>query len=357
MAIFPQIPEHVGAENTNYWESLMIPRLRGHFIGVNQLGDLPDDGPFVTSRSDIDRIFAEGMPRLTAEWKKPIKIVFYAHGGLIDEKPALTNLWNVRNALISKQIYPIFFLWQTSIKAKLLDMWNVLLGKQKGSLKHGEDITEVTDAAIEALIRSGLLGVRSFWEDLKKKAIAASDKGSAARAIDSLKSFLREEDYSVHLIGHSAGSNFHVYFCNKLIERGIPIGTCTLWGPSCSIVDAENSYLKHLAKGGLKRLALYTLTDEAEREDDCLFYRKSILYLVSNALEAPGNTELFGLSKDILVNTEILNLFKNGKADWIISPNSAQVDQPLMMSNCSTHGGFDDDIATVKSSIERILIS
>src|SRR5581483_2688285 len=67
---------------------------------------------------------------------------------------------------------------------------------------------------------------------------------------------------------------------------GIPIETCTLWAPACTFQLFKQSYLPVLAAGGIKKLALFTLTDKAEQDDNCAeIYHKSLLYLVSNAFE------------------------------------------------------------------------
>jgi hypothetical protein len=55
------------------------------------------------------------------------------------------------------------------------------------------------------------------------------------------------------------------------------------------VAPFTSHYLPAIESGRVGRFALFTLftlTDRAEREDDCArLYNKSLLYLVSNALE------------------------------------------------------------------------
>jgi hypothetical protein len=110
-------------------------------------------------------------------------------------------------------------------------------------------------------------------------------------------------------------------------------------------------------------LTLFTLTDAAEQDDNCAsIYNKSLLYLVSNAFEATLHIPLASDGEPILGMEKFLNdekypaiskLFKPGES-WILAPNH----EPEGSANSSTakqHGAFDDDLATVKATLARIL--
>lgn len=112
----------------------------------------------------------------------------------------------------------------------------------------------------------------------------------------------------------------------------------------------------------IREFALYTLTDTAERDDHCAhIYHKSLLYLVSKALEEEYHplqwgwqgSPLLGMEKFIRADKEIHDLFSNQSATWILAPNSET--QTLKASKSTDHGGFDDDKATVKGTLARII--
>ncbi|MHB1590604.1 MAG: C1 family peptidase, partial [Sulfuricella sp.] len=91
-------------------------------------------------------------------------------------------------------------------------------------------------------------------------------------------------------------------------------------------------------------------------------YHKSLLYLVSDAFEKRVRIPLFqndgepilGMEKFVCGDPELDMLFKNGKADWVRSPNTAKDGSPVH-STARHHGDFDDDKPTVLATLARIL--
>ena len=187
------------------------------------------------------------------------------------------------------------------------------------------------------------------------------------------------DDVELHIIGHSAGSIFHAPFVQYLTGQGIirsgpmasskvkglglKIDTCTLWAPACTNRLFKECYLPAIDQGLIDRFALFTLTDKAEQDDNCAnIYHKSLLYLVSNAFEEtaripmihPDGEPILGMQKCVNDDASVKSIFKQKKADWIRSPNT----NPVGSANASQsmhHGDFDDDEATVKATLARIL--
>jgi hypothetical protein len=189
---------------------------------------------------------------------------------------------------------------------------------------------------------------------------------------------LLEEDPSIeiHLVGHSAGSIFHAPVVQLLTTKGqiaegplkgksgygLPITSCTLWAPAYTTELFNQTYLPAIKSGRIEHFTLFTLSDEAEQDDTCAqIYNKSLLYLVSNALEDEPRIPLFqegtsilGMEKYIRADKGLLNLFKGEHAEWILSPNQAA--SALKGHSTSTsHGGFDDDQPTVEATLARIV--
>ncbi|MDB5318771.1 MAG: peptidase [Phycisphaerales bacterium] len=111
----------------------------------------------------------------------------------------------------------------------------------------------------------------------------------------------------------------------------------------------------------MARFALFTLTDQAEQDDTCAgIYNKSLLYLVSNAFEEKERIPLFrdgwpilGMERFVRRDAELMDLWQKGKAEWVLSPNNEPVGS-VDASRSTSHGGFDDDEATLKATFARI---
>jgi len=101
----------------------------------------------------------------------------------------------------------------------------------------------------------------------------------------------------IHLIGHSAGS----FVCGKLLsalrERKIAIKTCTLYAPACDLSFALDHFKPSIESNHLKRadFRIHVLSDKLELDDTVGPYQKSLLYLVSRALDRWHKTPLLGL--------------------------------------------------------------
>ena len=176
-------------------------------------------------------------------------------------------------------------------------------------------------------------------------------------------------DAEVHLVNHSAGSIFHAPLVRLLTSEGeirsglmrghqgfgIPVATCTLWAPGISIGEFRRTYVPALSAGQIRRFALYTLTDEAEQDDNCVqIYNKSLLYLVSNALEERRGEPLLGLAKYVQADQTLNRLIDNRSMDWVRAPNNASPSSPWA-SAARHHGDFDDDEPTLRSTLARVL--
>jgi len=114
----------------------------------------------------------------------------------------------------------------------------------------------------------------------------------------------------------------------------------------------------------IARFAVFTLDDKTENDDNCAnIYHKSLLYLVSNAFEDtvripllhPDGEPILGMQKFINADGALKRLFgPSGAADWVIAPNT-ETSGTLGASTAKCHGDFDDDKATVLSTLARVL--
>jgi hypothetical protein len=224
------------------------------------------------------------------------------------------------------------------------------------------------DDALEPLARG--LGGKALWDEMKENAERASepasggDPGGGAALVAELLADLvaGDPDLEVHVVGHSAGAIFHGPLLQRLIGRGVSVASLTLWAPACTLDFFRTHYLPAIRSGQVDRFALFTLTDEAERDDNCKrIYNKSLLYLVSDAFEErpripilrPEGTPLLGMERALDEATDVKKLFSEKRADWVRAPNT-RPQGGRDASRATSHGAFDDDRATVAATLARI---
>lgn len=361
-------------------KSYSYPELRPHIISIGNDGTLRDDGIFGTSVAEAEEIIKQDFPRITRNWKKK-RLLLYAHGGLVSEESAIQRVSDYRKALLDAEVYPLAFSWKsdawTTIKNILKDAHS--RRRPEGVLDAAKDfMLDRLDDALEPLART--LGGKAMWSEMKENALFATAKenGGARIALGFLDELLAQDpSIEIHIAGHSAGSIFHAPIVQWLTAKGKiasgplsgmtglgrKIETCTLWAPACTVDLFKQTYLPALNAKGIKRFTLFTLTDQVEQDDNCAsIYHKSLLYLVSDAFEERVRIPVFrkdgepilGMEKFIRNDAELAALFKNGKADWVRSPNTAEDGSPAH-STARHHGDFDDDKPTVLATLARIL--
>ncbi|MFC5408248.1 C1 family peptidase [Larkinella bovis] len=356
--------------------------LRPHIISIGNDGKLNGGGSFGTSADEVKTIFQHDFMRETQTWAKK-RLLLYAHGGLVGEDAAVQRLADVRPALLKAEVYPVSFIWHTDFWTTTTNILQDALKRRRpeGFLDASKDfMLDRLDDALEPVART-LMG-KSQWDEMKENALMATShkNGGARLALQEIAELAQKTDLEIHVVSHSAGSIFHGPIVERLTkDLNLPIESCTLWAPACTVRFFKENYLPAIQSGKIGRFALYTLTDEAEQDDHCArIYNKSLLYLVSNAFEAypriplfrPNGEPLLGMAKFIqealtkpTKNREnknfdpvLFKLFQSENVEWVQSPNN----EPPHSRNRSTsrhHGDFDDDAPTVESTLARMLDS
>ena len=122
--------------------------------------------------------------------------------------------------------------------------------------------------------------------------------------------------------------------------------------------------LPHLRSKRVSRFASFGLNAERELNDVCgagglAVYQKSLLYLVSNALERPtsgsGDVPLVGMARfanTTVAGTTLADAIKSVDGLLVWSPAERP---PSARSDSTSHGGFDDDSPTMTSVMLRVL--
>ncbi|MBD8530010.1 MULTISPECIES: caspase family protein [unclassified Massilia] len=344
--------------------------LRPHLINLS-MGELSGGGAWTTTRADVAAMFDEHLPRALERARaagKPLRLMFQAHGGLNDEATGLAIARKSVAWWLENGIYPVYFAWETG----LFESIGQLLRRAVSGKRDFADFT--SDPLIQETVR--LLGAPKIWGVMKQNAQAASwpdtlgsarqvhpeRQGGAHLVAQQLAAFCRRhgQDVELHAVGHSAGAIFHAWFIPCALQLGVPrFRSLHLMAPALR-VDLFKEKLAPLLgqQAGIGDLTVYTMRDELEARDDCArIYRKSLLYLIFHALEPQRKTPILGLEENLRADSDLSRLFGlsggAGRAGVIWSRTQAV--KGASASNATSHGGFDDDAATMGSIARRIL--
>lgn len=339
--------------------------LRPHIVSVGNDGELKAGGDYGSTPEELGRIFEQDIPLATERWKK-LRVLLYAHGGLVSEKAAVQRLAEYRSELLKAEVYPLAFIWRTDYWTTFSNILKDAVSRRRpeGALDATKDfMLDRLDDALEPLARA--LSGKAAWSEMKENALRAANPGCASAMVaDHLKRLAKAaakngQSLEIHLVGHSAGSILHAPMVKLLAARGLPIETCTLWAPACTVKLFKQFYVPAMESKALRKLTVYALKDKTERDDDCAkIYNKSLLYLVSNAFEDEVRIPLFRDGVPILgmekaFDEELRKIFNANGAELVLTPNT-EPDDSLSASEAMHHGDFDDDRKTVMSTFRRI---
>jgi len=370
-----------------------LRRLAMHVVNLGNQGRLSANGKFTSSPAQINRAF-EHMDRWHQLWQQQEPdakrhVLLYAHGGLNSEDHALRFAQENLNWWLNNHVYPLFFAWQSGPSETLLNQLTDL-AKSWLPVGFGFDLLEQIDRRIERIARTSL---RWMWDEMKENARAASNPipddsaiawpptstaaleammamPGASLTAGRLAQYVGEhgaDNVAVHLVGHSAGAVFHGALLQRLAESEIPVASLALLAPAIRVDDFVRDVLPHLGPGGIVRsFATFGLSNQRELDDTCGaggldVYHKSLLYLVSRALEGPassGEVPLLGMSKffdrpfevdsGVTLKQAILDRGGEGVFSRSVAPDNSR-------SDAMSHGGFAGDRLTMTSVAMRIL--
>jgi hypothetical protein len=371
-AVAAGVPAHSGAHG--------IRDLRPHIVRIQQDGYLRSDDRFGTSSEDLTTLFEEDFPRITRGWKKK-RLLLYAGGGLATLDSTVQHaVADHRAALLDAQIYPLAFVWRTGFWKTISDVLRDALNRIRDEPvigAHSDFMLDRLDQALEPLVRE--YGGKLHWEQMKRTALGATalSEGGVRLTVNRIAKLLEHDPtIEIHAIGYSAGAILLAPTVQLLTTSGKvkngpmkgrtglgkPIASCVLWAPACTSDLFHRTYYPGIRSRRIRRFLLMTLTDRAEQADGCAgLYRKSLLYLISNALEDTprvppegDGTAIVGMEKFVRQYPELLKLLQRKSARWILAPNTGSVES-AGRSAARHHGDFDDDAETLATTFAFIL--
>ena len=327
--------------------------ISGHFAHFDD-GKYAARGNYWTTASDIQQ--TASRIKDNADWYQHVLI--YVHGGLNSPKSSARRIAALKDGFTRNRIYPFHIMYDTGLAEELKD---VLLRAFRGAESRAEgfldwikdQIVERTDTLIEDTARKL---VTPLWDEMKRDARRPFEVGASNVTPDGLDAIkiiaktLQNTGIKIHLVGHSTGGVLIGHLLNALdtLQINDLITTCTLFAPACTVEFFQEHYaprLKANHKGTrLPVLDIYNLTDKLELDDNVVkAYRKSLLYLVSNALERKQDKPILGMqrfSKNLNGTNGLKLIYSNGRGK---------------VTRSESHGGFDNDTHTMNSLLKRVL--
>lgn len=205
----------------------------------------------------------------------------------------------------------------------------------------------------------------AVWADIRSDAELNFKEGSPGKAlIDGLLTVPNVANRTIILVGHSAGSIMVEQFLKGMRGKGLKFHVRLL--ASASRCDSLAATLSG-SKAEVKSIRCFGMDDATERAENLLdidpirtklpslvgFYKGSLLYMVSGALEeADGDTPLAGMQRylvmpdgdDFLSNAErvcanTIAEYPDIEFVWTPTPTGAPAG---FQGQSVTHGGFDE---------------
>lgn len=333
-------------------QSAFTPRrldVHGHYLHLDD-GKFVDRGRYTQNKGSVDAtagLICKGSRDPDAQ--SPYKhLLIFTHGALSNSVDIAKRIRAWKQVYKDNGIYPIHIMWETGFNNEVVDVVKDLLFKTRKLMGQKADHL---DARLEEMARP--LG-RKLWRDLKISAgmtfAKDRDGGKAIRHL--LKAAHHDPKLKIHFASASAGALLLAELADVMAELELPLETAHLMAPACSITHYQERIAPHLGNT-IKGLRQYSLIDRRECHDTLDIYSKSLLYLVSNALEAPEHAALLGMENGIeqlVGSTEDKKKARPHRLHKVFFTGRA----PLV-TDATSHRDFDRDQRTMNDILENIL--
>jgi papain like protease len=328
----------------------------GHFINIDD-GQLQLSGKYASPNKTE---MAETVTRLSLQEANQGKgydhLILYAHGGLnsLEKEAERIATWKRHDIFGRNRLYNFHLMWGSG-----------LIDEVFGQLSESPLAGRAAGLNFDWLFEAGLGKAAGgyAWRNMKQDAkVAFNEDPEYDGGFKGLLPLLAGLDNAsrrpkLHLLGHSAGAIVLGHFLSALRRfklKKLELGSIHLMAPACTVDFFKQHYGPHLSGTSAMKLRdkvyLYNLTDRLELDDTVSAdfpllpaYSRSLLYLVSRAYEEQPNTALAGMQ------LYVGGMPSGGKIAIDYSDGRGSV------TASRTHGGFDNDPATLATVMSRIL--
>ncbi len=325
--------------------------IAGHFVHIDD-GKFHDAGRYWSNLQDVQATARNLAQQTSGSKSKYDHLLIYAHGGLNSPADSAQRIAHMRDVFKANRIYPYHVMYDTGLLEELKD---VVLRRDKTLDQRAGGLSDWWDQVLERILRKP---GRALWREMKFGARNGFVDGNAGT--QTLKTFVDALSQGaglrlgLHLVGHSTGGILLAHLLEALEELApqLRIDSCHLMAPAATLDLYRQHYQPRLADPaspfGIDRMTVYNLSDRLERDDNVVgIYRKSLLYLVSHSFEEHTPAPLLGMQRDCAGLED-----QTDRLEFVYSHGNAQI-EPRTLS--TSHGGFDNDPATLNDILRNIL--
>jgi hypothetical protein len=221
------------------------------------------------------------------------------------------------------------------------------------------------------------------WMQIKQNAEASADGGSGLwQVVNHLRALAKAvPNLEIHVIGHSAGAILLGHLLDLCAPTSaapaLAVSSASLFAPACTVNFANRRYIGATSNGVLEAANLHVdlMNNERELADTVGPYGKSLLYLVSRALESVHKMPLLGMeaawypvydkSDAAIWNSSAATL--TDLAQWRafagkgVLPLKVHPEKLVRIGTAAgqtialAHGSFDNDIDVITATLARVL--
>ncbi len=320
--------------------------IAGHFAHFDD-GYLLDRGDYWSNLQDI-QLTIDRVGSLAAS-SEIEHLLIYAHGGLNSPKASASRIRALKDGFLRNGIYPFHIMYDTGLAEELTDVIFRAFTRSQGIFEQWRDrLEDASDKIIEGIVKAP---GTALWKEMKFGASSpfVNANSDGVQVINGLITAVNNTSVKVHLVGHSTGAIVLGHMLQGIDQvNAASISSCSLLAPACSTEFYKSKYAPRI-KGNngissIDQLDLYNLNEQLELDDNVAkAYRKSLLYLVSRAFEQSESP------KPLLGMRKYSKKIRKTGLKHITSKGTGTV------SSSTTHGGFDNDLATMNTVLKRIL--
>jgi Papain family cysteine protease len=251
-----------------------------HLVVLRDDGRLAADGLYEMDPDSVGPLLFLFQEATTTWTHRRLAIV--VDGGYLPLAETIERQRQLRDRLMSEEIYPIFVVWETSWWADLaseLDEWH----DRRAESSAGPDERSVIDCSVAGLI----------WYELTRRSVAACEAphGGAKLLADAIAKnraqtpTSRRGPYDIHLVSHGAGDLLAAEFTRLLSAR---LTTATAVAPATPVSVFRRAYGPLFDIDRLGQLTVIALDAEAEGADRLGPLDTSFLGLIPQLHVDPG---------------------------------------------------------------------
>lgn len=345
----PTAPDQQGLEEGLSKRSPKRGEIVGHFVHLDD-GNFDDKGKYWADLTTVKQ-----TAELVATSEKYDHLLLYAHGGLNSIKASARRIAAMKEVFKDNRIYPFHFMYDTGLLEEIKD---VVLGKKDDVEERAGGFTDFTDKLIEHSTRPA---GRAIWREMKRGAQTpfAANRAGTQTIQAFLDAFAQPgaTPKKIHLVGHSTGAILLASLLEALasLENSPRVQNCMLMAPACTHTVFNQVYRPMLnerdgSKFGIGRMVIYNMNERLELDDTVTpLYRKSLLYLVSNAFEEEKGDRILGMQ----LFRRYLGRLPKSPTFRIIESDGESTNSTKTASK--THGGFDNDVDTMNDVLKSVL--